>query len=480
MIKKKKNTVATEFLTKALIVSGTANIALLSFLFYGFFREVSPSPYCSLKPADRNEQQVPLAIDHTNAEVIHLFRKMTLPQLVGKLSNSQLIENGYTQRDLALGSLISFHYFDLSRALLGRSPPTQQRKIAFAPLSKGDVNEVIVYPGLTDADYSAIIQYAKSEKWPFTSKGLYLLLCKQETPYASLADAFYLTPEFLTVEMLFNRADVSIEKNDLLKMLCQGNWEMLTAFVEAQRVTQDLSDARRQRFLLDYIQNGSQMAAALILKTDGVFAAKKLDDAQVLMLLTLLEEKTPESESFAISELTSPRGDKVWQQAATRLYAYANEPKPEKWHHELALHRFAPNIKELFPQQMADQVSTKQLAQKIAAPAQKAVESPKVVKANKSVEAKKTGESAKVGSKMTQQVAKDKVDAGKASNKQIGKKSDPTSSLKKTSKLYVVQEGDSLWKISRSYKVELKALKDYNQLASDFLKPGTILRIPSA
>jgi len=44
--------------------------------------------------------------------------------------------------------------------------------------------------------------------------------------------------------------------------------------------------------------------------------------------------------------------------------------------------------------------------------------------------------------------------------------------------LYMVQEGDSLWKISRLYNVQLDDLKRLNHLESDNIRPGKILKIP--
>ncbi|HRD55325.1 MAG TPA: LysM peptidoglycan-binding domain-containing protein, partial [Parachlamydiaceae bacterium] len=50
--------------------------------------------------------------------------------------------------------------------------------------------------------------------------------------------------------------------------------------------------------------------------------------------------------------------------------------------------------------------------------------------------------------------------------------------LKKSHLLYIIQEGDSLWKISRRFDVDIDLLKQHNHLSSDFLKPGTSLKIP--
>ncbi len=46
-------------------------------------------------------------------------------------------------------------------------------------------------------------------------------------------------------------------------------------------------------------------------------------------------------------------------------------------------------------------------------------------------------------------------------------------------KKHLVVDGDSLWKISRKYKISIEELRDYNHLKSDKLKPGQELFIPN-
>ncbi len=43
---------------------------------------------------------------------------------------------------------------------------------------------------------------------------------------------------------------------------------------------------------------------------------------------------------------------------------------------------------------------------------------------------------------------------------------------------YVVQSGDSIWKIAHRHKISMKNLKAYNKLSSDILRPGQKLQIP--
>lgn len=406
-------------LTGALIISVGVNIILIVLSCYWVLRERPPTPYCESRPATKEEQQRPLALERSNSDLIRQFRLMSMRQLVNKLHNTELVENGYTQRDLALGSLVTFYHFDLKRALAGLPMPKEQKTIVFGKKQTKIPSEITVYPGLTASQFQAIIRFAQAEQWPLTSKGLFLALQKQPKVHdLSLDEAFYLTPEFLSVELLFNRSGASLPKDVLLGLILEGDWDQLSAFTEQQKMVQDLSVARRQRFILDYVEKGSKEAAYLILKTDKQFVVKKLDDRHILQLLKLMDKPTPEAEELAIALLTSPRRDDVWKAAALRLYDYAGEQKPEVIQHEAALARFVPFMKQ-----------EKQTAPLIVKP----VPVPKPSRAPLAL---------------------------------------------KREKIYVVREGDSLWKIGRIHKVDVEALKKANNLEKDTLKPGTTLRIP--
>lgn len=447
-------------LTQVLLVSGAINIVLLSLIFYFLIKETPPRPYFEQKPADQDEQQEPLASNQSNGEMIRSFRAIPTQQLLMKLTNSQLVENGYTQRDLALAALVAFHHFDLSRALLGQAQPSQQRKIPLGRNRRGEWVEATVYPGLSEQQFQAIIQFANTERWPLTSQGIFHHLRQKKKQHdPTLVDAFFLTPEFISVETLFNRSEVHVEKSDLLKVLCQGNWALLSTFTEQQRVAQDLSAAKRQKFLLDYIAHGSKAAAYLILKTDGPFAALKLDDKHVLGILNALDEKTPEAEQFSFAMLTSPRSDAVWQMAAARLYDYAGEARPETNLHHAALTRFVPSAS-------MPQVSTVPAAVTVVKAELIATKPSK--KTPQKVMPAKPSNPTKATPPKTSTPKKSVPKSEKGNPKPAAKKG----------KTYIVQDGDSLWKIAKRFKVDIEVLKAHNNLKSDFLKPGSSLKIP--
>ncbi len=443
-------------LTTALILSGAFNVLLLIFIFYLMLGDRPPIPYCELKPATAQEQLSPLAIDHSNHEVIRYFRKMSFEWLVARLNHAQLVENGYTQRDLALACLVAFHHFDVERALASFPSTGQKRLLNYGKFSDGRPAELTVYLGLSEKQYEAIRSFALTERWPLTTKGLFLTLRKQQAGQRekTLEHAFYMTPEFLVVELLFNRNPVAVDKEELLNMLVEGSWAMLNRFVDQQKVSQDLSSARRQQLLLDYMQAHSKSAARVILKTDGLFAVSKLDDKRVMMLLELLDEKTPESEAFALSLLVSPRSDQVWNLAATRLYQYAGESPPEVEFYHAALRRFVPENSGLLPKEKAP--VTVSVVPPIIPPSVKQKET--TAKSSSSIQVKSTPVKPKAN----------EVAANKGT-KPITEKRD---------RLYMVQEGDSLWKLSRRFNVNVEELKSYNQLTSPVLRPGSYLKIP--
>jgi LysM repeat protein len=476
-------------LSQALLISGALNIGVLVLLSYWIVRERPPTPYFELKPATYDQQQIPLADQRSCGEAINALRALSFDQLIAKLEHSQLIENGYTERDLALSCLVAFYHFDLSRALSKESYP-QQRILKWKNILTGESFPLVIYSGLTEQEFKSIIAFAKTERWPMTPDGLFLILQKQKANLnidSSLVETFMLTPEFLTVELLFNRAEVTIRKQKLLEIVLEGDWPLLRQFVDQQRQLNDLSTARRQKFLLDYIKKGSETAAYLLLKVYQEFVVKKLDDAQVIAILQLLPHKTKESEYFALAMLTSPRSTSVWQQASLRLYEYAGEPIPTDWNYKTSLQRFAPN------QTVADVLPPKtnlNLVVSVDEPPAPIKPSTslltpimnKPISQNKPVSAPSTPIAASkptTPSPAPIPKAPAKMTIPASSNPSSSKKAiSPNNSVPPPCRLYIVQEGDSLWKISRRFGVDMEVLKERNRLHSNSIKPGTVLKIP--
>lgn len=402
-------------LTMALIISGGLNIILLVMIGLGVFHGPDPITY-DHRPVASNTQEV-----QTVRGVLRAYQATSFEQLITQLRDTTLVEDGWTQRDLALGWLVTAHDFDLSRALIHHPQPLQTRTLRFTTDEGQRTLAVSAFPGLSEGQFRAITTFANTERWPITSEGLFFRLQQQqETTDPTLAETFFLTPEFQSVEMLFARATVAVKKKELLSVLTQGNWKTLTAFTEKQRLAQDLSPQQRRKFLFDYMAQNSQAAASLLLKTDPRFVVRRLDDRQIIELLSLLNEKTPLAERLAVDLLTSPRSDAVWKAASACLYTYAGEAMPLPYDHVAALNRF---VSETMWQAKLQQLS-----------------------------------------QPTPTVAVE-VNTPMTSTERL---------------IHQVQKGDTLWKISRQYQVSVQDIRSLNGLASDTITPGQKLTIPQA
>jgi len=386
-----------------LCFSGALNILLAALLFYFQFKERPPTPYCEWRPPQQKKEYIPLVREAGNSELMRAFKELPLRPLIEKLKDRRQVEDGFAVRDLALGALVSFHGFDLKKAVAPLPEPKQKRALAI-----DGKKEALLFPGVTKKQFHQILKYAQTEKWPLTAEGLFAHLQKESNP--SLRYAFCLTPEFLAVETLFKKTDC--KREELAEMTAEGDWEMLHTFAEEQKASQDRSDGRRRQLLLDYIRRGSNTAAELLIRTDFTFAAKKMDDESVATLLRNLTERTPDSARFSLAMVMSPRSDAVWKEAAARLYEYTGEPKPEKIERNSVLARFVPVA----------------LSPKVGAAKPKKMPLPKP---------------------------------------------EPSSR-----RLYTVQKGDTLWKISRRFSVSVPKIKQQNSLTGDTLKPGSTLELP--
>jgi LysM repeat protein len=333
---------------------------------------------------------------------VRVYKNYSFEHLLTKLNQTDLVENGYTLRDLALGCMTTFHYFDLNKAL--KNKPLQKRILSYS----SNAETLTIYPGLSEEDFKDILAFAQIEKWPMTSQGLFLQLKKQDDP--QLAEAFYLTSQFHAVENLFS----GTPREKLLTLIKEGEWMPLAAFVEKQKSSQDLSVNRRLSFLFEYLEQGSKTAAQLLIQSSPE-TIRKWNDETVAKILRLTTDKSPEAEKFIQEIIKSPRSDKVHELASLRQYEFSGEKAPVKYDQQTVSKQFFPKI----PQQ---KIIAKQEVQQPLPPSKPPL---------------------------------------------------------KREIMHTVQEGDSLWKISRKYKIDIDQIRKYNRLQSDFLKPGTTLKIPT-
>jgi len=280
------------FITLALIFSGALNIGLITAFAFFMYQEPPAAP--GVAKSSKKEIQT------TNGQLIGSMSRLSFRELVSFLTNRDLVEEGYTKRDLAIASLVAYHHFNIERALAGA--PSQVRTLTLA----GD-QKIDVFPGLSEDQFEAIIRFAYQEKWPLTAKGLFSHLQARQNPRdESLEQAFLLTPEFYAMQVLFQKTDAPQESTILLNLISEGSWDLLEKFTHDQSQILDFSPEKRRILLLSYLSLHSPTAAQLLLKTDFVFALKRLEDRGILDLLALLKKQTEEGTKFCTELLRSP------------------------------------------------------------------------------------------------------------------------------------------------------------------------------
>mgnify|MGYP001570749596 CR=1 FL=1 len=325
----------SRFLTQLLIWSGALNIGLLSSLVYLVLRDRPESIPFDLKPAVTSKM-----IQTSTHEILSSFSTLSWAELTSYLDNTDLIEDGYKKRDLALATLVAFHGLDIERALQGSW--VQRRVIALARKEGPEEITLTLYPGLSEDQFSAIQRFIQTEKFPYTAMGLFYEIQHSSTPRdPALLEAFYLTPEFNAVQTLCQRTGIHLPKEFLIEMLAQGDWKTLHKFESEQKEAMDLTPDRLKQFLTNYVRNRSNLAAKILLQWDREFILKRLDDRELISFIDLFKEPAPALENLLKELITSPRSDKVWRKAAEGLYSFSAQPMPEPYDHQVTLATFA-------------------------------------------------------------------------------------------------------------------------------------------
>ena len=327
----------SRFLIQALIFSGALNIGLLTSFVYFAFREKQEAVAFDLRPKGEEEQK------NLSLQFLAQLALMPYHELVGMLENCEPVEAGYKKRDLALASLVAFHWIDLEKALQGA--PLQKRRISFQREGGPEQVNITVYSGLSDDHHRAFAHFIKTERFPVTTQGLFYELKQGGLPRdPALLETFYLTTEYTMLATLFNRVGVALPAHYMIDLITQGDWEILRKFTEEQKEAQDFSPLCLKNLLASYVQRRSLLAAKILLQWDREFILKKFEDSDLMTCIDLFSQRSDLLEIFLKEIIASPRSDAVWKKAAEKLYAFANMPLSDPYDHQKTLHLFAPRL----------------------------------------------------------------------------------------------------------------------------------------
>jgi len=322
-----------KWLTQALIISGTLNVGLLCTFIYSAVKDAGrPLAGSAYPPKD-----VDLSSKKGLQDLLASYSRLSFQDLLLRLANTELVEAGFSRRDVALACLTRFHHFNLERALGGGT--LEKRKISFKHQEGSETLTLDIYPGLADYQYQAIVHYAKTEKWPLTPQGLFFEIQATRPPFdPSLLETFYLTGEFHYLQLLFSKTGVALKKEHLVALLSQASWPTLSETAEYLRQNSNFTLSERRHFLQRLLSDDSKLAAKILLDTDQEYCLKNLDNDTVITLCKLLGDRA--NTSFLRGLLNSPRPDAVWKKAASILYEQAAEEIPEALELDSAKRRF--------------------------------------------------------------------------------------------------------------------------------------------
>ncbi len=330
-----------KFLTQTLILSVALNIGLVATFFYFVLQKKKTSVVFEKSPVETTQNV--LTSHLFNEELLTTYSTLSFQELLDILKDTTPVEDGYKKRDLALASLAAYHFFNLEKAL--NFFPFQKRQLSFIHQEGQEKIDITVFPGLSQEQFDAVIQYAKTEKWPLTAKGIFFELKDESNRQdTTLLETFYLTSEFRLIETLFTRSGLLFPKEFLVFLVTQGDWTMIENFADEQKQAQDLTPLKLKTFLLNYVKKRSLPAAKILLQWDPEFVAKKLEDFDLILFLDLFPDSTPTLTLLLKDLLVSPRSDAIWRKSAEKLYAFHKLPMPETYNYELVLQTFFPDI----------------------------------------------------------------------------------------------------------------------------------------
>lgn len=311
----------TKWLAQALIISSTLNVGLLCSCLYLSIK----NSRCSI-----SESLIVTKMDPSKQkgiqELLMSYSNLSFHDLLHKLSSTKSIESGYKERDIALACLTHFHHFNIEQALGGGR--IEKEEITFTP-SEGEKSLTVnVFPALVNCQYKAIFEYIKTEKWPFTSEGLFLKIQSNRLPYdSSLLEAFYHTKEFHFLHLLFSKTGIILKKEHLVALLTQASWGSLSEVTQHLRNHSSFTLSERRDFLLSLLLNDSKLAAKIFLEIDQDYCLKNFDDEAIMHTCNLLGERA--NASFLKALLDSSRSDIVRKKSAALLYEQAAEDVPK-------------------------------------------------------------------------------------------------------------------------------------------------------
>lgn len=312
------------WLVLILIISGTFNVGLIATLGYFAIRDKQTFKNYDLRPIETHYGRASLS--RTNEEELASLSLYSFDDLVRTLSDATPVEEGYTRRDLALTWLVSTHYFDIERALpyLDITP-----KQAVFTGECGEPLTLYFYPNLSNDSFSVLRHFAKKEKFPITTRGLYERLLV--TPTQPIKKALMRTFPYQAIEATFARTGDAIDSEKIFELILEGGWNTLQTASEIVRTAAQIDLETKRHILTLYLSSGSALAAEILLTQDFTYAVKRLTNPQMKMLVDLVPETSPHRKTLLSALENSLRPDTLITQQTSTLRTHTIQDGDTLW-----------------------------------------------------------------------------------------------------------------------------------------------------
>ncbi|SYX08640.1 membrane-bound lytic murein transglycosylase D,LysM domain [Chlamydia poikilotherma] len=295
----------TRWLWQALVLSAVLNIVFLLLFYSTIFRKDIYKLRLFSGPLVAKSCRV----KYIPEDFLRNLSEASLEELYRLLDEDHLLYG----RPLKLWALsVAIHTYDVD---VGSALP---HPLTFTQLRSN--GKTWLLPNIDEKEYGIVRRYLSRERYPFTSRGLFVSISKNLERGAVDEDCLYHfchTPEFLYLRTLLCGADEHVASvASLARMVIRNEEQIFFSLCNENNRAMEISDQQRQKILSAYMNLGEPLAALLLLVHDEDWVIHEFTDEALKKFIGLLPKESPYSQSF-ISRVASTRGSFVVNDVTT-------------------------------------------------------------------------------------------------------------------------------------------------------------------
>ncbi|ACZ33569.1 lysM domain protein [Chlamydia pneumoniae LPCoLN] len=286
----------TRWLWQVLILSLGLNMLFLLLFYSAIFRKDIYKLHLFSGPLiAKSSRKVYLSEDFLNE-----ISQASLDDLISLFKDERYMY-GRPIKLWALSVAIASHHIDIT--------PVLSKPLTYTELKGSSVRWLL--PNIDLKDFPVILDYLRCHKYPYTSKGLFLLIEKMVQEGWVDEDCLYhfcSTPEFLYLRTLLVGADVQASSvASLARMVIRCGSERFFHFCNEESRTSMISATQRQKVLKSYLDCEESLAALLLLVHDSDVVLHEFCDEDLEKVIRLMPQESPYSQNFFSRLQHSPR-----------------------------------------------------------------------------------------------------------------------------------------------------------------------------